>query len=218
MIPCGGDVSGLRPARRAAARRNALAALRPPPPAALRAAPRRQGNGKGRGRADRPRAADQPAAGDPVAGHRPCRRSPGRRSRGPTSRGRTIDLPAAPEWLRAILEAKRYWLPILIGIVLTVRELRAPAPGRALRDLSVRRAYHRELLLRPLRRAPMMLGGVGSRSAWTRCAASSSPPRRRRQRPAPTSSSELKELKALLDEGVLSPEEFGAAKRTVLGD
>ena len=35
-----------------------------------------------------------------------------------------FDLPAAPEWLRAILDAKKYWLPILIGIVLTVRELR----------------------------------------------------------------------------------------------
>ena len=35
-----------------------------------------------------------------------------------------IDLPEAPAWLRAILEAKKYWLPILIGIVLAVRELR----------------------------------------------------------------------------------------------
>ncbi len=36
----------------------------------------------------------------------------------------SIDLPELPGWVRAILEAKKYWLPILIGIVLTVRELR----------------------------------------------------------------------------------------------
>jgi hypothetical protein len=40
-----------------------------------------------------------------------------------------FDLPAAPEWLAAILEAKKYWLPILIGIVLAVRELRKRKRG-----------------------------------------------------------------------------------------
>jgi hypothetical protein len=34
-----------------------------------------------------------------------------------------------PEWLAAILEAKKYWLPILIGIVLAVRELRKRKRG-----------------------------------------------------------------------------------------
>ena len=40
-----------------------------------------------------------------------------------------IDLPAVPEWLRAILDAKKYWLPILIGIVLAVREMRKRRPA-----------------------------------------------------------------------------------------
>ena len=43
----------------------------------------------------------------------------------------SIDLPeiTVPAWLRAILEAKKYWLPILIGIVLAVRELKRRGSG-----------------------------------------------------------------------------------------
>ena len=51
----------------------------------------------------------------------------------------SIDLPeiTMPAWLRAILEAKKYWLPILIGIVLAVRELKRrqrPGPGESQRS------------------------------------------------------------------------------------
>ena len=43
----------------------------------------------------------------------------------------SIDLPeiTVPAWLRAILEAKKYWLPILIGIALAVRELKRRGSG-----------------------------------------------------------------------------------------
>jgi len=41
----------------------------------------------------------------------------------------SIDLPELPAWLQAILEAKKYWLPILIGIVLAVREMRKRRPA-----------------------------------------------------------------------------------------
>ena len=43
-----------------------------------------------------------------------------------------LDLPG---WLRAVLEAKKYWLPVLIGIALAVREWRRrhrPPANRAL--------------------------------------------------------------------------------------
>ena len=36
-----------------------------------------------------------------------------------------LDLPG---WLRAVLEAKKYWLPVLIGIALAVREWRRRRP------------------------------------------------------------------------------------------
>jgi Short C-terminal domain len=80
------------------------------------------------------------------------------------------------------------------------------------------------MLLRPLRRAPMMLGGVGfqagldearrkqieaDRQAADRAAQA--------QAPTPDIVEQLKDLKALLDDGVLSPEEFRMAKRKVLG-
>jgi hypothetical protein len=85
--------------------------------------------------------------------------------------------------------------------------------------------YHRAMLLRPLRRAPMMLGGVGFQAGLDearrkqieaqRQAAARTP-----QAPAapwPDVVEQLKELKALHDDGVLSPEEFRMAKRKVLG-
>ena len=80
------------------------------------------------------------------------------------------------------------------------------------------------MVLRPLRRAPMMLGGVGFQAgldearrkqqleAQRRAAAE------HRRRPRPDVVEQLKGLKALLDDGVLSPEEFLLAKRKVLGD
>ena len=71
------------------------------------------------------------------------------------------------------------------------------------------------MLLRPLRRAPMMLGGVGfqagmdeNRRDWAAAHATT---------PRPDVVEQLKELKALLDDGALTPEEFVMAKRKVLG-
>ena len=74
------------------------------------------------------------------------------------------------------------------------------------------------MLLTPLRRAPMMLGGVGFQAGLDEV-------RRKQmeaQRPAPAESApdvvtQLKALKALVDDGALTPEEFDAAKRRVLG-
>ena len=72
------------------------------------------------------------------------------------------------------------------------------------------------MLLRPLRRAPMMLGGVGFQAGLDevrrkQVAAQRQPASR------PDVVEQLKDLKALQDDGSLSPEEFQAAKRKVLG-
>ncbi|MDA0158725.1 SHOCT domain-containing protein [Solirubrobacter ginsenosidimutans] len=73
--------------------------------------------------------------------------------------------------------------------------------------------------LRPLRRAPMMLGGVGFQvgldeahhkqlqAQWEAARAAA---------PGPDVVTQLKELKSLLDEGALTPEEFQTAKGKVL--
>ena len=74
------------------------------------------------------------------------------------------------------------------------------------------------MLLRPLRRAPMMLGGVGFQVGLDEVRRKQLAAQAAQAAPGPDIVQQLKELKALLDEGVLSPEEFGAAKRTVLGD
>ncbi len=71
------------------------------------------------------------------------------------------------------------------------------------------------MLLRPMRSAPLMLGGVGFQAgldevARKRAAAAAQPP-------APDLVGQLRELKALQDAGALTPEEFAAAKRKVLG-
>jgi hypothetical protein len=71
------------------------------------------------------------------------------------------------------------------------------------------------MLLRPLRRAPMMLGGVGFQAGLDevrrkQAAARRQPPSR------PDVVEQLTALKALQDAGALSPEEFQAAKRRVL--
>jgi len=81
--------------------------------------------------------------------------------------------------------------------------------------------YRRLMILRPLRRAPMMLGGVGfqvgldeaehKRMQAQRQAAAAAAP-------GPDVVTRLKELKALRDDGVLTPEEFQRAKRIVLGN
>jgi len=79
------------------------------------------------------------------------------------------------------------------------------------------------MLLRPLRRAPMMLGGVGfqagleearrkqiaARQAALRAAAAQAPKR--------DVAEQLKDLQALHDSGFLSPEELQMAKRQILG-
>jgi Short C-terminal domain len=72
------------------------------------------------------------------------------------------------------------------------------------------------MLLRPLRRAPMMLGGVGYQFGLDEVHRNQIAARRQA---APTRDvvEQLKELKALQDAGALSPEEFQVAKRKVLG-
>jgi hypothetical protein len=75
------------------------------------------------------------------------------------------------------------------------------------------------MAFRPLRRTPMMLGGVGFRSGLDEAR------RKRRaaaiaERDAPVQrdvAQQLVDLKALLDDGALTSEEFQAAKRKVLG-
>jgi Short C-terminal domain len=76
------------------------------------------------------------------------------------------------------------------------------------------------MLLRPLRRAPMMLGGVGFQAGLDEARRKQIEAQRRAaaqaRTPEPTVVQQLKELKALLDDGALSPEEFAIAKRKVL--
>ena len=64
----------------------------------------------------------------------------------------------------------------------------------------------------------MMLGGVGFQAGLDHARQQHLAAARAAQAPAaPDVVTQLKDLKALLDEGVLSPEEFGMAKRKVLG-
>jgi hypothetical protein len=75
------------------------------------------------------------------------------------------------------------------------------------------------MAFRPLRRAPMMLGGVGFQSGLDEA--------RRKRRAAAIAANDtpgqrdvaqqLLDLKGLLDDGALTAEEFQAAKRKVLG-
>jgi hypothetical protein len=81
------------------------------------------------------------------------------------------------------------------------------------------------MLLRPLRRAPMMLGGVGFQAGLDEARRKRLEAQRQAVVPAPQEPAaptpdvveQLKGLKALHDDGVLSPEEFRTAKRKVLG-
>jgi putative oligomerization/nucleic acid binding protein len=81
------------------------------------------------------------------------------------------------------------------------------------------------MLLRPLRRAPMMLGGVGFQAGLDEARRKQMEAQRQAavrtaQAPAalgPDVVEQLKDLKALHDSGVLSPDEFRLAKRRVLG-
>jgi hypothetical protein len=76
------------------------------------------------------------------------------------------------------------------------------------------------MLLRPLRRAPMMLGGVGFQVGLDEARRKQLQARRVAAPAAATGHDvvgQLKELKALHDDGTLSPEEFAMAKRKVLG-
>ncbi len=76
------------------------------------------------------------------------------------------------------------------------------------------------MLLRPLRRAPMMLGGVGFQAGWDEARRKQFEAQRRAAAqtttPRPDVVEQLKDLKALRDDGSLSPEEFLMAKRKVL--
>jgi hypothetical protein len=74
------------------------------------------------------------------------------------------------------------------------------------------------MVLKPLRCAPMMLGGVGFQVGLDEVRRKQLDAQRQAAARAPAANvvAQLKELKALLDDGVLSPEEFQAAKRRVL--
>jgi hypothetical protein len=79
------------------------------------------------------------------------------------------------------------------------------------------------MLLRPLRRAPMMLGGVGfqvgldeARQRQIEAQRQAALRAQQAAAPAPDVVEQLKDLKALLDDGVLTPDEFQMAKRQVL--
>jgi hypothetical protein len=82
------------------------------------------------------------------------------------------------------------------------------------------------MVLRPLRRAPMMLGGVGFQAGLDEARRKQLEAQRQTvvrdsqapAAPVPDVVEQLKGLKALRDDGVLSPEEFQMAKRKVLGD
>jgi Short C-terminal domain len=82
--------------------------------------------------------------------------------------------------------------------------------------------YDRRVLLSPLRRAPMMLGGVGFQAGLDEIRRKQVEAQRqaslRAAEAEPDLVSQLKSLAALHDSGALSPEEFQAAKRKVLGD
>jgi len=86
----------------------------------------------------------------------------------------------------------------------------------------MRAGYHGAMLLRPLRRAPMMLGGVGFQYGLDEARRKQVQRRQQvavdatRAAPAPDVVQQLKGLKALLDDGVLTPEEFQTAKRKAL--
>ena len=75
------------------------------------------------------------------------------------------------------------------------------------------------MLLRPLRRTPMMLGGVGFQAGLDEARRKQLEAQRQTlvRPPGPDIVEQLKDLKALHDDGVLSPEEFTLAKRRVLG-
>jgi hypothetical protein len=88
------------------------------------------------------------------------------------------------------------------------------------------------MLLTPLRRAPMMLGGVGFQAGLDEARRKQAAARRTAPPPAPAAApapatatapradvvEQLKALKALADAGALTPDEFGRAKHKVLGD
>jgi hypothetical protein len=78
------------------------------------------------------------------------------------------------------------------------------------------------MVLKPLRCAPMMLGGVGYQVGLDEVRRKQLDAQRQAALRAPAAPTvdivaQLKDLKALQDDGVLSPEEFQAAKRRVLG-
>ena len=76
--------------------------------------------------------------------------------------------------------------------------------------------YLRGMVLRPLRCAPMMVGGVGFQAGLDE-ARRRQLDARRQAPPARDVVEQLRDLKALLDDGMLSPEEFQLAKHKVLG-
>jgi putative oligomerization/nucleic acid binding protein len=72
------------------------------------------------------------------------------------------------------------------------------------------------MLPRPLKRTPMMLGGVGFQVGLDEARRKQIEAQRQAGSARPDVVEQLKGLKALRDDGHLSPEEFQRAKRLVL--
>jgi hypothetical protein len=85
-------------------------------------------------------------------------------------------------------------------------------------SVAVVAGYRGEMVLRPLRRAPMMLGGVGFQYGLDEARRKQQLQQQQAAR-APAKIDvvqQLKGLQELLDGGVLTPEEFEMLKRRVL--
>jgi hypothetical protein len=72
------------------------------------------------------------------------------------------------------------------------------------------------MLFTPLRRAPMMLGGVGFQAGLDEARRKSVAAAQPQPAACPDVVAQLMDLKALLDAGHLTPAEFEVAKRKVL--
>jgi hypothetical protein len=72
------------------------------------------------------------------------------------------------------------------------------------------------MLLSPLRRAPMMLGGVGFQAGLDEVQREQIAAQRQATTPPPDLVAQIKDLKALRDSGALSADEFSTAKRKLL--
>jgi len=85
-------------------------------------------------------------------------------------------------------------------------------------SVAVVAGYRGDMVLRPLRRAPMMLGGVGFQFGLDEARRKQQLQQQQAARAAakPDVVQQLKGIQELLDGGVLTPDEFEMLKRRVL--